>query len=146
MKEIDLVPEEKRSAQQYQRTALIHQYYPVISAIIVDTCNEGARLSDVVILILDTKMKNLVYPKLPDPTSDDIPGHYVIAGPRKGFREMLEAISPGPETYECLDTPPAENFVYVAVAAFGGITVAAIGEIHTKPPAVNVRVPNSPNN
>ena len=148
MKEIDLVPPDKRTPQQHERTALVHQYQDRIEAAIADTAAAGHAdfsLDNTVVLLLDKPTKDALWPQLPEPTSDALPDYYILVGPRAGFRTYFEKAFPGSEmasTHAMLAEPPPAHHVYVVIAAFGGVTLTAM----SIPPPANMAAPNSPNN
>lgn len=142
MKEVDLVPEEHRSPGQYQRTALVRMHRTLIETVVAGSVRDGFALNNTVVVLMDDDAKQLLQPQTPSLRRSD---HYVMVGPREGFREYLEAKFGDPELeplYARLDAGAPPHHVWVLIAAFNGLTLAAMGPFV----AQNAPTPNSSNN
>lgn len=142
MKEVDLVPEESRSPGQYQRTALVKLHQTLIETVVAGSVRDGFTLDNTVVVLMDDDAKQLLQPEVPSLSRTD---RYVMVGPREGFREFLEAKFADPELeplYTRLDAGAPPHHVWVLIAAFNGLTLAAMGPFV----AQNAPTPNSPGN
>jgi hypothetical protein len=135
LKEIDLVPESKRSPAQYMRTALIQKHLAEIQDLVMEPV--GLTLADTAVLVMDEVAKNLIVPNHTTPPSED--SIYLALGPRTGLRAHLEIVLPIPKggALAKLDDPPPPHCITVVVVAFGGLTLTALGDfivVNTAPP------------